>query len=589
MAKIDELEEPRSEELVAPAFRHRSAVALARRLWRLPLGLHAIVIGIVLLCVLPIVGTRSIVFSDEGAALVQAHQLERGDGWITPYAFTRIDPHQEAFPFASADPGHNGSAAYAKHPLYPLLLAGADRVGGNAAILALSIFGTVVAALFAGLLAGRWSPTIARPTVWMVGLASPLIFDSFLVVGHTLGAAAATIAVWCALRTWDHRKLGSGIAAIAALLVCAALRSEGVLFAMTLGGVVAYFAARGRDWKLLSFGGALGAAGVFVKVLEPRLVRSLLGTPNVALGQVSFGSEGRLVDAWRGFVRTWLSANYGAVSPRQIVVILIAAAVLGGVVVARTRPADSHAVLLFSGLAIGLAAALNFLVPGLVPGLVFAFPLLFAGLVVLRREMWHEFTPRFLVVVWLIFTAAVIATQYGVGGSVEWGGRYFSMGLPIACPIALEALRLLAKDLAPAPRRIAAIALVAVALTFSIAAVRAVRDLHAATDQLVATTERISAKTPAGDGGVPVILTDDQYLSKSAWAIADSRRFIWPPPDKMGAYLSGLRRVGITEVLFATRDPGAKLDHLSSSYAVTRVVPLDDHGSPWRFVVLRAR
>ncbi len=41
---------------------------LIRRIWNLPIWLHATVLAVVLLSVLPIVGTHSVVFSDEGAA-----------------------------------------------------------------------------------------------------------------------------------------------------------------------------------------------------------------------------------------------------------------------------------------------------------------------------------------------------------------------------------------------------------------------------------------------------------------------------------------------------------------------------------------
>ena len=39
-----------------------------------------------------------------------------------------------------------------------------------------------------------------------------------------------------------------------------------------------------------------------------------------------------------------------------------------------------------------------------------------------------------------LFALAVIATQYREGGSGEWGGRYFLVGIPVVVPVAVAAL-----------------------------------------------------------------------------------------------------------------------------------------------------
>ena len=94
--------------------------------------------------------------------------------------------------------------ALAKHPLYPVLLAAADRLGGVTGMVLLSLAGTVAAAGLAAVLARRLDPALVRPDLWMVGLASPLLFDGFLVIAHTLGAALAAAAVLLALRAVER-------------------------------------------------------------------------------------------------------------------------------------------------------------------------------------------------------------------------------------------------------------------------------------------------------------------------------------------------------------------------------------------------
>ncbi len=280
------------------------------------------------------------------------------------------------------------------------------------------------------------------PTVWLVGLASPLIFDSYLVVAHTLGAAAATMAVYLALRFLDvPRRFGTAAMAVVVTVACALLRTEGVLFAGALGASIVGLGLLRRRVPFIALGSAIVVAGGAVRFLEPRLLNRLIGTPVTVHERVGFKPEGFLTDAWRGFIRTWLSPNYGGLTNRHMVVVLLLVVVCMGALVARSRPSDSHAVIFFALMGVVLAATLNFLPPGLVPGLVFAFPVLFAGLAVLRRDALRDMTPMFLLVVATIFFVAVIFTQYGVGGSVEWGGRYFAIGVPLVCPVALDSLR----------------------------------------------------------------------------------------------------------------------------------------------------
>jgi len=561
---------------------------LLRRLWGLPIGIHAVVLAVALLSVLPIVGTRSVVFSDEGAALIQARQLARGDGWITPYAFTKIDKAEVGYPLAVADSGRDGRAAYAKHPAYPVLLAAADRIGGNAAILVLSILGTVLAALFAGLLAMRWSPTVARPTVWMVGLASPLIFDSYLVVAHTLGAAAATMAVYFAFRFLDApRRYGAAIVAVSATLACAALRTEGVLFAGVLGATIAGLGLIRRRVSFIALGSAIAASGAVVRLLEPKLLNHLIGASKSVVERVSVERHGLFIDAWRGFIRTWISPNYAGPNDRYVVVVLLLVLAIFGVLVAKRRPSDSHGIALLAVLAIGFSVSLNFLQAGLVPGLVFAFPVLFAGLAVLRRDALREMTPMLLIIIAAAFSAAVLAPQYGVGGSVVWGGRYFAIGVPLVCPVALDSLRRVGHQLGNTPRVVGMVGLVAISLAFCVGAIRTARDLHVATDRLVTTTTTLSRGTPAGDGGDPVIMTDDQYLAKASWSIFDHRRFIWLASEDLGKYLARMRHSGITRLVVATRNPKVKLRDLRGSYSTVKVVHLETN-SVWEFVVLEA-
>lgn len=141
--------------------------------------------------------------SDEAAALLQA-QLRADTGrWLYVHPLAAIDPEDEARPFVRGDTGTEGLAPYAKHPLYPLVLQGSEAVAGGAGPLALSVAGTALAALGAALLARRFGDGLDVPTLWVVGVGSPLLFDGWLVLAHSAAAATTAGAVLLVLRWLD--------------------------------------------------------------------------------------------------------------------------------------------------------------------------------------------------------------------------------------------------------------------------------------------------------------------------------------------------------------------------------------------------
>ena len=125
-----------------------------------------------------------------------------------------VDPDGVNYPLEFSESGPRGWTPFAKHPLYPLLLAGADRVAGVAGMVLLSLAGTVAAAGLAGALARRLDPGLTRPAIWVVGLASPLLFDGFLVIAHTLGAALVASAVLAAVVAIERRRPALALAVV---------------------------------------------------------------------------------------------------------------------------------------------------------------------------------------------------------------------------------------------------------------------------------------------------------------------------------------------------------------------------------------
>ncbi|MDQ6910972.1 MAG: hypothetical protein M3Z84_09370, partial [Actinomycetota bacterium] len=108
-----------------------------RRLWGAPVWAHLLALAVVLVALVPLVGTTASFSADEGAAIVQAHSLSRGDGWIVEHPLPQVDPTGKNYPLELSERGSRGFAPFGKHPLYALALAAADGLGGVTAMVLL--------------------------------------------------------------------------------------------------------------------------------------------------------------------------------------------------------------------------------------------------------------------------------------------------------------------------------------------------------------------------------------------------------------------------------------------------------------------
>ena len=136
--------------------------------------------------------------------------------------------------------------------------------------------------------------------------------------------------------------------------------------------------------------------------------------------------------------------------------------------------------------------------------------------------------------------SAILATQYSIGGGVEWGGRYFAVLVPVAVPVivagALPTLRAARPD-----RRSAVLlgtAAVVVTSTVAMLALGALRESHQRAEQLA---EHIAAAAAVVEppGGTPVVvMTSNRLLPQILYADID--RYLWVAASWAGP--PGLRR-----------------------------------------------
>jgi hypothetical protein len=489
-----------------------------------PLAAHVAGLAFALLALFPLLGGDGLFSADEGAAAAQTRLLSRSEGWAAHHPVPALDPEGEAFPleYATPVPGTSGAAPFAKHPAYPVLLTILDRGFGLGGMVLASVLGTVAAVAVAGVLARRVVPELAAVAVWTTGLATPLFFDSWLVIAHTLGAALVGAAVLSVVRAHEGRGGPALLAAAATSTGAVLVRNEAVLFAVALALAAAWVGVRARSRPVVVAGLAALAGAALGYVVDGLLSAAVAGDAEAGfaagVGHAGFVS-GRIV----GAAVTLLLPSYGRLGLPDALLVLTAGALVGAVVIARRRPEDVDGIRLFAGIAVVAAVARAVVAPEVVPGLLVAAPVLTAGLAALSRRTFASLAARLAGLTALLFVGAVLATQYASGGSGEWGGRYFALALPVVVPVVLLGLNQVAEGLAPATRRTLGGALVVVALASAVLAGRSLVATEDRSDRLIEVVDEVAAglddPVRIATAGAPARFAWDQVLEGSDWLL----------------------------------------------------------------------
>ncbi len=563
------------------------------RLWNAPLWAHVAALGTLLAVLVPVVGTATSFSPDEGAAVIQARSLARGGGWAVEHPFAGIDPDDRFYPLAAAAPGTDGIAPFAKHPVYPVVLAGLERVGGAPATVGLSVLGTLAAAGLAALVAREVTGGLERPALWAVGLGSPLLFDAYLLIGHALGAALATASVLFALKALHRPRGPSPVgASVAAAAGCAAgavlLRSEALILAVALGASIALTGLVRRQVTVVAGALAVPLAGLAAALAEQQLQVAAIGAdpggvrPPAVTGGVL---EARI----EGFLNTWLRPTSGSVSSGDLGLLLVVLLVATAGVVARHRPDRHRPLVALVIAAVGFSAwAWMVDVDRVVPGLLAAFPLAVVAIALVDRRVVAADGHLVLSATAGLFMAGTLATQYREGGSAEWGGRYFALAVPLVAVLAVDALARLAPRLPSVSRRWAAAGLVTCSLLLALGALASLRHVHEATGRLLQRIATTAASTVPGDARAePVILSAYPNLPRLAWPTYDRQRWLHNPDDDLGGDLAArLRQAGVRELVFIGQEPDDTEPYLED-YAVDGTRSWETER--WRVSVLVAR
>ena len=519
---------------------------------------------------MPVVGTHSLFSADEGAAIAQAHLLADGHGWTMAHPFPAADPSGDAFPIELSRRRGDRYAPFVQHPLYPVLLAGADKVGGRSAMVLLSVAGTWVAAVFGALTAACLDRrrSVAILTLWLVGLVSPLLFDGYVLIAHAVAAACAAVAAMMLVRVLDRRlsvAVGGPIIAVA-VFAAVQLRTEALLLAAGLAAAAGVVAWRRREQSLAILAAIPLVAALVTNAVQGRWTAAIMGGASVDTEPVGAATRGGLVDHLRAFVITVVLPSYRADAAAVLTMATAVLIVVATVVIVR-QPEDAQGPIVLLGAAAVSGVARLFLAADPVSGLLIACPLLLVALVSARRDaLVRDDRVVALVVAAAVFAVGVLATQYSEGGSGEWGGRYFAIGLPVILPVVAVVLVGLPQRIVAANPRVV-IALLAIAvLVFPIVSVRTLRSYHHSGDDLVDAVVATAAATPPGDGGPPVVLSTDGTTARYAVDHLAEGRWLTLKIESVAPYAERLRGLSVQAFTLIThhhedfaRVPGYRL------------------------------
>lgn len=491
------------------------------------------VLLLVLLSLLPALDNGAVGTPDDGVYAAQAARLAEG-AWNQTRPAPDVDADGSNSAIGPELVYGDQEVPYHRHPLLPIALAPLFRAGGFGGMLLFSVVGVWGAAIAAGLIARRLRPTFGVPALWLTGIGSPLFFDAYLVSAHAVATAAAGFLALGVCIAVDSHRMRALLLAVPGCAVLVMLRSEGILLAAAIGGIVGLeglvpmLKRKAPNWATITVGAVvLGTATVayLVDAAWSRAVVDGVTTAPSGLGRSLIADRDPLSAAWASLFRPWYPNALNA----QTALVISAAAIVLAAAAIRLMPTRwllPLALLTVSAVAAVLQQFSGFT---LVTGLFAAFPVLLAGLILLRRADVVSVPTARLLAVSALTSVGLLLTIYSQGGAAEWGGRFFHMLLPLIIPVTV--LGLYRGWLAlPHPQRVVAGALLSVAVVAAPAiGIRYLHVLRVTHQDLVESTLKVAeashgrdtSSSPTSKPLVVVGLLDADGLSRIYWQSRD--------------------------------------------------------------------
>ncbi len=576
------------------------------------LGRHGLALAVVLLALLPLVGSDAVWSADVGAQLHQSAHLLNGSGWTSSHPLPELDPegHYYGLHLAQrpvlADGDPHRYVTLAKHPFLTWTVAGLISIGGFTAVLIVSALGTVAAAVGAGRITEMFRPDLGPWSLWITGLLSPLFFDAYIGYAHTVAAAAVTWACYFALRTlYGSPFTWTLMAAVGLTALACLVRTEGALAAVALAVAVASLTIgqsltgqtpqinTRRAWLASLW---LVVGGVAAVVADRFMALGVSGPANPAWRPET---PSFAVGRWLGFTQTWLNPGR---APADLLLVVAAVALLTVVAAASRATASdlatdensssSRQIALVVGGVVALAAiAARALAPDpvMVSGLLFAFPLLPAGFLAVRRVHLDRGPIQVCLVAFSLYALAVVATQYSYGGVAEWGGRYFAAGLPLGVVAIMTPLADAAERI-PRRTRAAVLPLFALAsLSLNALGIASLHNVRQSTAELVQEIESATTELSTDQDTTPIVVSTVPLAGRVSWSIFDQSRWLLIESDQLAKVALDLRRLNVDEFTLVTFSPDSDTQMVSQVFKPDRsgIAPDDQQQPNERSVLVR--
>lgn len=475
---------------------------------------HALGLLVVLLALIPFIDNGYFAFPDEGVYAAQADNLARG-AWAQERPTAHIDRNGDWFVVTGSIMVGDEAIPYARRPLYPSMLSPFFGWFGAGGGLVLSVIGTWVAACAAAGIASELNRRSTFLTMWLVGLGTPLVFDAFLIVGHTWCAAFAGICAFALTQAQRPRVSAvmtitwNAVAASSAAL-CTLVRSEGVIAVLALStsafliGATWRSQARGRRIGLAVSAILVAPAGVAAYIANDFWSKAITETVGTD-ASISDRMPDFLGVMWSGLLQPWYPDNTAANASMALVLLTSIAAPL----IIRLTPRIR--LLGFGMLALAAAASFHRAVsePSLVSGFLATTPWMTIGVLSLRRRDLAKPLAPVLALACVIATLAILATSYGFGGGAEWGGRFFHVLIPWIAPLGVMGLLELRRSISRIEWLIVAVAIATITAALSTMALRSNAMMRSDTEGLAAFIQEVRTEhhpdalalsTTGGDG-----------------------------------------------------------------------------------------
>ncbi len=509
----------------------------------LPYWAHVVAGLVVALAFLLVTRPGAIINADEGAALIQSQTLHEHGVWGMANPNPELDPDGRWFPVDLTARDGDAWYPYTKHVVYPIAIGPLLALGGVPLVLAVHALALGAAAATIGLVTRRvarrfgMDERLDRVGLWATLVGSAAVFDAFWVIAHSPGLFAAATAVLGVVVVADgatgrsasspHPPTGRthGFAAGAALATAGSvsmvlLRSEGTLFG------VAVAAALGLLWlfdvrqvRHLALSAIVGAATVATYVADGKLEQSARPSGGKPF-TIDHGGNW-LSTRTQGLANSVLRPDLTGEATAMCLVVIGAAAVVAAWSLARRDERLARAAAVVGA---GAYVLRLLLADGMIAGLLPASPLLLAGLCAVDRRILRDAVARTLLVAAGLYAGAIVATQYAAGGTGDWGGRYFRLGLAAVIPVLVVALAARAASLPRPTARALTAGLVVAAVACTGAALRNAVDARSV---VAAAVERVQGEATVAGEGRPVVVTTRRELGRFSWEHLDDSEMLY--------------------------------------------------------------